>query len=268
MIKTAFGSIAALALAACATSAPTTPMQVVVIGDSTASIYKPEDYPRMGWAMVLQCATGQGVSVVDDAKSGRSTITFQTEGWWEKSLAKLHPGDLMLIQFGHNDQVKEPVARFAAARGAFSDNLRLFVKAARDKGATPVLITPVARLAFIEGTTKARDTHGDYDNAVRDVAAELKTPLIDLTADSMALIEHVGYEPGKALYRYIAPGENPKYPDGMKDNTHFSETGARQIAGLVAKRLAALDTPLKGRIVADSPALQAGFIAKGPACSK
>jgi lysophospholipase L1-like esterase len=257
----------ALLLAAC-TTAPTLkpPVQVVMIGDSTAAPYGPERYPQLGWAQVLPCALGEGVTVVDDAKGGRSTKTCQSEGWWEKSLAKLNPGDVLLIQFGHNDEDATKPERYIEARPGFSANLKLFVTSARSKGATPVLITPVTRRYFANG--KLTDMHGAYDDVVREVAAETHARLVDLDADSKALVNRLGDEQSKALYLHLPVGYSAYWKDGAKDDTHFSETGARQMAGLVAARLAKLDTPLKGRVDGDAPALRASFIAGGPDCSR
>jgi len=259
-------ALAALALGACATSpAPTAPLQVVMIGDSTAAPYGPERYPQLGWAQVLSCAVHAGVTVADDARGGRSTKSFQAEGWWEKARDRLKPGDVLLIQFGHNDSAQDRPERYIEARPGFADNLKLFVAAARARGATPVLITPVTRRYF-EGA-KLTDMHGQYDDVVREVAVATKTPLVDLDADSKKLVERLGPEASKALYLHLPQGFSEYWKDGARDDTHFSETGARQMAGLVARRLAALDTPLKGRIDADSPALRASFLTHGPACT-
>lgn len=257
----------ALLLGACATTpAEKPPMQVVMIGDSTAAPYGPERYPQLGWAQVIGCALDSGVTVVDDAKGGRSTKSFQVEGWWDKARDKLKPGDVLLIQFGHNDAAVDKPERFIEARPGFANNLKLFVAAAREKGATPVLITPVTRRYFENG--KLTDMHGQYDDVTREVAKETKTALIDLDADSKAMVEAIGDEKSKALYLHLPKGFSDYWKDGAEDNTHFSETGARQVAGLVAKRLAKLDTPLKGRVDVKSPALDASFIAGGPACTK
>lgn len=256
----------ALLAAGCATAPATMPpMQVVVIGDSTAAPYGPERYPQLGWAQVLPCALDADAVVVDDAKGGRSTKSFQVEGWWEKARDKLKPGDVLLIQFGHNDAAVDRPERFIEARPGYRNNLELFVAAARTRGATPVLITPVTRRYFENG--RVTDMHGEYDDVVREVAAATKTPLVDLDADSKALITRLGDEKSKELYLHLPKGYSDYWKDGATDNTHFSETGARQIADLVAKRLAKLDTPLRGRIDADAPALRPSFRTGGPACS-
>jgi lysophospholipase L1-like esterase len=236
-----------------------------MIGDSTAAPYGPERAPQLGWAQVLPCALDAAVTVVDDAKGGRSTRTFQSEGWWEKSRDKLKPGDVLLIQFGHNDEAQDRPERYIEARPGFANNLKLFVAAARERGATPVLITPVTRRYFENG--RVTDMHGEYDDVVREVAAETRTPLVDLDADSKALIQRLGDEPSKALYLHLPKGYSEYWKDGASDNTHFSETGARQVAELVAARLAKLDTPLKGRVDANVAALKPSFHAGGPGCT-
>jgi lysophospholipase L1-like esterase len=239
-------------------------MQVVVIGDSTAAPYGPERYPQVGWAMILPCAFDGAVTVHNDARGGRSTKSFRAEGLWDISRERLKPGDVLLIQFGHNDQSVEKGERYIDPPG-FAANLRLFVSAARERGATPVLITPVARRRFSEGAPI--DAHGEYDDVVRAVATETATPLIDLNVLSMAELGRLGEEPSKNLFLHLAPGAFPSHPEGLTDNTHFSERGARTVAGLVAGALAGLDTPLTGRIDPKAGALDPDFHAGGPACT-
>jgi lysophospholipase L1-like esterase len=260
-------ALALALLAASCVTAPSTkpPMQVVMIGDSTAAPYGPERAPQLGWAQVLPCALDSNVTVVDDAKGGRSTRSFQVEGWWEKARDKLKPGDVLLIQFGHNDAAIDRPERYVAARGGYKQNLELFVAAARERGATPVLITPVTRRYWESG--RITDMHGEYDDVVREVAKATKTPLVDLDADSKAMLMRVGEKPSEDLYLHLPKGYSEYWKDGADDNTHFSEKGARMVAQLVAARLANLDTPLRGRVDAGVASLKPEFHAGGPACS-
>lgn len=258
-------TLALLASACAAAPVEKSPVQVVVVGDSTAAPYGPERYPQLGWAQVLPCALDANAVVVDDAKGGRSTKSFQVEGWWDKARDKLKPGDVLLIQFGHNDAAIDRPERYIEARPGYRNNLELFVAAARERGATPVLITPVTRRYFENG--RVTDMHGEYDDVVREVAAQTNTPLIDLDADSKALVARMGDEKSKELYLHLPKGYSEYWKDGASDNTHFSEMGARAVAQLVAARLAKLDTPLTGRVDADASALKASFHAGSPACS-
>lgn len=259
--------LAALALAAAscahAPPPPPAPPRVVIVGDSTASAYGRERWPRMGWGMVLGCGL-DGVAVENRAVSGRSTKSYQDEGRWAATRAMLRRGDVLLIQFGHNDEKTEDPARFTDADGVFAANLARFIAEARAAGATPVLVTPVARRKFVAG--RVVDTHGGYDDAVRRLATETHTPLIDLSSDSMALIEREGPERSKRLFLHFQSSQQvAAYPQGVEDDTHFSEAGARVIAGLVARRLAVLDTPVRAHVRPDAPGLQEQTLG-GPRC--
>lgn len=250
--------------AACAhTSRP--PPRVIVVGDSTASDYGPERYPRMGWGMVLACGLSQGVHVDNRAVSGRSTKSFIDEGHWARAMDAVGSGDVMLIQFGHNDAKAEDPARFTAPDGAFTENLRRFIEDVRAAGATPILLTPVARRRFADG--RAVDTHGAYGDAVRALAASAGVQLIDLGAESLALVAAAGEEGSKRLYLHHEPHDGVfAYRDGVRDDTHFSEAGARAIARLVVARLATLDTPLRPFVRPQAIALAPAFRAGGPSC--
>lgn len=257
---------AVLLLCACATSAPRS-VHVLIAGDSTASAYGPERYPRMGWGMVLACGFPGSVAVDNRAVSGRSTKSYLDEGHWDRLLAATQARDVVLIQFGHNDEKTEDPRRYTPARGAFVDNLTRFVSDVRTKGATPVLVTPVARRRFADGM--AMDTHGEYDDAVRDTARSTGAALIDLGADSMALLTREGEEGSRRLYLHFTAADGvAAYPDGVSDDTHFSEAGARAIARLVVSRLAEIRSPVGRAAHADAPALRPGFHAGGPACAR
>ena len=73
--------------------------------------------------------------------------------------------------------------------------------------------------------------------------------MIDLDEKSKALIQKFGPEPSKALFNYLDPGENPNYPEGKEDDTHFSELGARKMAEIVLAEIRNLHLELAERIV-------------------
>ncbi|MDQ6608311.1 MAG: GntR family transcriptional regulator, partial [Bacteroidota bacterium] len=73
----------------------------------------------------------------------------------------------------------------------------------------------------------------EYTAAVCEVAKQYKVALIDLDKKSRELYQQMGEDNTKLLFMQLVPGENPSYPEGQKDNTHFNEYGARRIAELV-----------------------------------
>ena len=65
------------------------------------------------------------------------------------------------------------------------------------------------------------------------LANQEQIPLIDLNTKSRALFQQLGPEGTVELFMNLQPGESSNYPEGVNDNTHFSEKGARQMAILV-----------------------------------
>ena len=77
------------------------------------------------------------------------------------------------------------------------------------------------------------DSHGEYPDIVRSVAKEQKVPLIDMHRKSEAVIKSYGVEGSRVLFLQLKPDENPNYPKGIEDNTHFVPKGAEEMAKLV-----------------------------------
>ena len=159
----------------------------------------------------------------------------------------LQEDDYVFIQFGHNDESKEKVDRYTTP-DEYKANLLRFINDTKSKKANPVLLTPVSRRKF-DSTGKALETHEVYSKLVREVAAQTGVPFIDLDKKSQELYQQYGADKSKLLFLQVEPGENPNYPDGKIDNTHFSELGARKIAQLVLAEIRALNIPLAEKIV-------------------
>ncbi|WP_461106059.1 rhamnogalacturonan acetylesterase [Spirosoma koreense] len=219
---------------------------VYLIGDSTMAIKQVKAYPETGWGMPFVYFFDETVTVDNRAQNGRSTRTFIEENRWQPVVGNLHEGDYVFIQFGHNDEV--PTKKSYTTEADFSANLIRFITESRAKKATPVLLTPVARRKFDTAGT-IEGTHPVYSELVRRVAADQKTPLIDLDTQSQQLLQQFGVDHSKLLFLQLAPGEHPNYPEGKEDNTHFSELGARRIAEIVLANIRSLKLDLADRIV-------------------
>ncbi len=219
------------------------PRQVFIAGDSTASEYGPERAPREGWGQQLQSFLDGGLRVRNLARSGRSARSFIEEGGLEPLRRDLRAGDVLLIQFGHNDAKQEAPERYNEPRQAFPRWLMEYVRLAREKAATPILITPVARRKFDHG--QLLDTHGLYAQAVRDLAARENLGLIDLTESSMNWLRALGDEASRPYYMHV-PAQQ------QADDTHFQQRGAVMIACLVVDGWKRLDASLAARVIRDT----------------
>ncbi|MEI6945942.1 rhamnogalacturonan acetylesterase [Paraflavisolibacter sp. H34] len=232
-------SLLLLAAAGAAFTAPPRKMRVFLVGDSTMSEKQRKAYPEMGWGMMFTKFVDTATTVVyNTAQNGRSTRTFLEEKRWAPILDSLQEGDVVLIQFGHNDEV--PTKPQATTEKEFQKNLARYVDEARAKKAVPVLITPAARRSF-DAAGKVQDTHKVYAELVRKVARKKKVPLVELDRKSQALLQSYGPGASKYLFNHLKPGEHPNYPAGKTDDTHFSELGARKMAEIVYAELKALN---------------------------
>jgi DNA sulfur modification protein DndE len=218
------------------------PPQVLLAGDSTMAD-KPLDLPERGWGMALGAFFQPGVVVKNHAMNGRSTRSFIDEGRWQKLLDETHPGDVVIIQFGHNDEKVEDPKRGTDPKTTFPENLRRFVRDVRAKQATPILATPVCRRKF-DAAGKLVLTHGAYPDAIRAVARAENVPLLELEHATAAWLRATGDAPSRKFFMWIEPGQFAKIPDGRKDDTHFVATGATKVAELAAAEIREQKLPL------------------------
>ena len=218
--------------------------RIVLAGDSTVAPYVATAYPMSGWgahlgaALTARCALLDGdaipLHVIDLAKNGATTESHRTEGLWAAVLDAAAPGDLVLLQFGHNDQKHEHLA----AWDGYTENLTRMIAEVRELGAHPVLCTPVARRHYEGG--KLLRTHGEHPTAVLALSETFDVPLLELQSHTRALITTLGEEPSRQLFTQLPAGTSEFYPEGIEDNTHFSIDGAIAVAEIVAELLAPL----------------------------
>lgn len=215
-------------------------------GDSTMSIKEKKAYPETGWGMPFVYFWDSSVLVENLAKNGRSTSSFRNEGLWKKVFDGAGEDDYVFIQFGHNDEVS--TKKTYTTETEFRNNLKQFVAEARNKKATPVLLTPMARRKF-DQNGRIEGTHDMYSQLVRDVAKEEKVILFDMDKITQNLYQQFGVENSKLLFLQLKPGEHPNYPDGKEDNTHFNELGARLLAQSVLDQIKKQIPELFDRVV-------------------
>ena len=224
------------------------PTTVHLIGDSTMADKAAGERPETGWGTPFSERFDGSVTVENHARNGRSTRTFLEEGRWQPVVRSLAENDYVFVQFGHNDEV--PSKEQHTTEAEFEANLGKFVEETRERGAEPVLLTPIARRHF-DGEGDPKDTHRDYSELTRDVARAHGVPLVDADERSRSLLRELGPEGSKSLYNHLSPGEHPNYPRGVADDTHFSEHGARRMAELVLDGVEELNLGLASRVVPD-----------------
>jgi lysophospholipase L1-like esterase len=212
-----------------------------LVGDSTVRNGRGDGVDgQWGWGDYLGSHFDTSrINVVNRAVGGTGARTFITIGHWERTLALVRPGDIVMIQFGHNDngergalsgignateqrendqtKEKEIVLTF----GAY---LRRYVAEIRAKGATPILCTLVPRNIWDKDRiARPPDSHADW---ARAVAAAEHVPLVDLHE--------------RIAQRYDALGTAAVAQLFADGRVHTNLTGAELSADIVADALRAL----------------------------
>ena len=240
-IQTGLMALSCLALASCASSPAPMPAtelsgRILIASDSTAANYPAERRPQTGWGQVIGYYLTDTVSIDNRAVNGRSSKSYIDEGLWGGLLDAVEPGDLVLIAFGHNDSRDDAPERYGAPDGAYRDNLMRFAEDVRRAGGVPVLLSSPARRLW-EGPAMV-ETHGLYRLNAGIAAQETDTAFIDLSQASMDYFETLGKDETKQDYLWLSKAQaNTRFPEGVEDNTHFTELGACGVARVIAKEL-------------------------------
>ncbi|MEO7497864.1 MAG: rhamnogalacturonan acetylesterase [Massilia sp.] len=208
---------------------PVSARRIFLAGDSTVTDQAGGDYAS--WGQMLPRFLAGGVAVANHARSGETMKSFVASLRWDKLLSDARAGDILLIQFGHNDQKQQWPRTYLDPDLGYPAWLRAFAAEATQRGMKVVLIAPVARRSF-NAAGKITNTLAGYDSAVRKAAAELKLPFVDLTALTTTLYETLG--PAKSPLAFASKGA---------DKTHHNAYGAWLIANWVA---GALTDPANG----------------------
>lgn len=207
------------------------------IGDSTmANKIKPDENPERGWGQMLPLFFNDNITIDNRAVNGRSTRSFIAEKRWDAIYKILKPGDYVFIQFGHNDAKEKDSLRYTNPHTAYRHNLIRFVKESREKGATPIIFSSIARRNFNENGVLI-STHGDYTMEARLVAQEYNVTFIDLEYYTELLEQSYGPEKSKQLHLHFKAGEIPYYKEDKADDTHLNVKGATEIAKIAIEEL-------------------------------
>nr|WP_237500261.1 GDSL-type esterase/lipase family protein [Streptomyces sp. SID8379] len=212
--------------------------RLFVVSDSTACDWL--NTVQRGWAQELPQHVGPGLAVANWGVSGSSTVSWlQNPALFAALKPQIHRGDAVLIQLAHNDKT--------TPEDTYRANLLSLLDGVRSRGGRPVLVTPPVRHLFdangkITSTGRIVNSLGvDLPAVMRDVAQQHDVPLLDLTADSTALMEQLGPDASWQLYAELPAG---------RSQTHFNASGATALAGLVAREAARAHLPAAGFLIA------------------
>lgn len=215
-------------------------INVFLIGDSTMANNNNEN--AVGWGvMVPRYFDTTRVNIVNKARGGRSSRTFDYEGLWDKTKAEIKSGDFVIIQFGHNDAGKIDTEKFRGSINGIGDETRMvnradsimetvhtygwymkkYIREAREKGATPIVMSLTPRNEWPNGKVEQRNM--TYIKWAQEVAEEVQADYINLSDNVAKKYEALGQEKVAAFF--------------PKDHTHTGRAGANAVAETAAEDL-------------------------------
>ena len=195
-------------------------------GDSTCTSYPASRLPQAGWGQMLNEYCKPGVKVFNRALGGYSTKSFIDNGFWDKLIAGVKPGDYVFIQFGHNDEKKEDPKRYADPVYGYPANLKKMIADVRAKKASVILVTSIVRCRFNKRGKMPDTGLRPYCNAVLKVAAEENVPVVNMNAITEKMFTAMGETEALKLFMYSS--DRPKQKG--RDRTHTNMDGAKLIA--------------------------------------
>lgn len=208
-------------------------VKVFVAGDST--VCDTNEGLWQSWGGTLPLMFGPRASVANYAQSGGTLQSFVRSGRFAKMLAEARKGDLLLIQYMHNDSGERGPE--AGAFNGYYHRLRRIVESCRAKGMKVAILSAMERCRF-DQKGRIVPSHGDYPAAAEAVARATGAAYIDLGKRSAELFESQGADGCRRLFRMAKAGEYPWFPDARFDSTHFKDLGAYALARIVATELA------------------------------
>ena len=186
------------------------------------------------------------INVDNRAIGGRSSRSYIMENQWAETLALVKPGDIILFQWGHNDdgplddparargtlhgtgdetkEVDNPILKIHETVHTYGWYLRKYIEDTKAKGAVPIICSPIPRKTWKDGKiVRNADNYGGW---ARQVAEQEHVAFIDLNE----IIAR----------RYDALGEAAVEPLFADPHTHTSRAGAELNAECVVAGLKAL----------------------------
>ena len=218
---------------------------IFIAGNSTAA--RGAGDRQQGWGVPFaDYFDTTKVNVVNRARGGRSSRTFVAEGLWERLIADVKAGDVVLIEFGHNDggAINDSLRARGSIPGLGDDSvvidnkltkkrevvhsfgwyMRTMIAETKAKGATPVVLSLTVRNLWRDGQIERGS--GRYGQWSAQLAREAGVKFIDLTNLAADSLQKLGPERTRAMY--------------IQDYAHFNIDGATLHARTVVSALRGL----------------------------
>lgn len=193
--------------------------RIVCFGDSITGAYY-HTGGQQAWCdmlgrALLKASPRANIEMVNAGISGHTTVNALAR--IEKDVLSKQP-DVVVVMFGMNDVTRVPLEQFR-------DNTRMIANRCLERGAAVVLCTPNS---VYENTARPNARLAEFSQAVREVATELKLPLVDCFSD----------------WQQLRSDDPARWMLLMSDDIHPNMNGHRRFAELISKVITGRDVTL------------------------
>ena len=220
---------------------------IYLCGNSTVVDQRFE--PWASWGQMFPRWWNENVAISNHAESGLTARTFLAGGRLDKILTTLKKGDIVICEFGHNDEKEHRPGDGAWYHYVYQ--LKIFIDNVRAKEADIIFCTPTQRRTFDKDRQHLRNSHGDFPAAMRQVAQREGVPVIDLNGLTKTFFETLGFEGSKRALVHYPLGTWPGQDRKLEDDTHFNPFGAYEVAKMVVTAMKQLHLPITQNLRAE-----------------
>lgn len=205
--------------------------RVYLIGDSLMQDYNYLSYPQYGYGSLFRMYVKEDVEVINLAHAGCSSKSFLEQGRFKPVFDEIKEGDLLIIEFGNNDEKVNDPKRYTNKDKEFLENIRYFYDIAIKNKANAIILTSPAR--FIIQNNILIDSHLGYPASLYQYAIKNKLNVIDLNEITKDIYNFIGFDNVRPYHLIYEKNEYYRYSQGVKDTSHYSFKGASLICFLI-----------------------------------
>lgn len=223
-----------------------------IIGDSVCAHQEADKFPQQGWGEYVT-DTVKNIAVENCAENGVTLASYADGNSWIELLQRVTENDFVMVAFGADSIVPEKSENY------YSVYLLKLAKGIKAVGAEGIFVTPAAvgstvdcnnRLNCLTNSVKAvakifdftvadlngrmRENYKDYQGVEKDGKIKTSYDALFLSKSQLAYFEQID-----------TISEAAQKAASSKDYIHFSKTGAKFAANLVAKELFENENPFR-----------------------
>lgn len=205
--------------------------KIYLIGDSLMQDYNYLSYPQYGYGSIFRMFVKEDIEVVNLAHAGCSTKSFIEQDRFKAVTLEIKEGDLLIIEFGNNDEKINDPKRYTNKDKEFLENIRYFYDTAIKNKANALILTSPTRLT-IENNILV-DSHLGYPETLYKYALSNNLNVIDLNEITKKIYNFIGLERAKEFHLIYPKGKYYRFNDGVNDTSHYNYKGATLICFIV-----------------------------------